>query len=101
MEGKTNLGGLAEVVLGNDPARLAEVAEAKEQMRLAQDLLAMREAAGLTQRELAELVGTSHSNISRLESATYQGHSLSMLRRIAAALGHQVEVRFVPKQKAA
>lgn len=101
MAGKTNLGGLAEVVLGNDPARLAEVEEVKEQMRLAQDLLAMREAAGLTQRELADLVGTSYSNISRLESATYRGHSLSMLRRIAEALGHQVEVRFVPKQKAA
>lgn len=95
------LGGLREILFNNDPERLAEVEAQYEQLTLAQDLLAMREAAGLTQRQLAELVGTSYSNISRLESATYTGHSLSMLRRIAEALGHRVEVRFVPKEKQA
>jgi DNA-binding XRE family transcriptional regulator len=93
------LGGLREVLFNNDPERLARVEEHYERLTLAQDLLAMREAAGLTQRQLAELVGTSYSNISRLESATYSGHSLSMLRRIAEALGHRVEVRFVPKDQ--
>lgn len=95
------LGGLREVLFGNDPEQLAEVEAHVEALTLAQDLLAMREAAGLTQRQLAELVGTSYSNISRLESATYTGHSLSMLRRIAKALGHRVEVRFVADQQAA
>jgi transcriptional regulator with XRE-family HTH domain len=52
-------------------------------------------AAGLTQQQLAERIGTTPSVISRLESADYRGHSLSMLRRIADALGKRVELRFV------
>jgi len=40
---------------------------------------ALREAAGLTQRELAERIGSTQSVISRLESDDYDGHSLSML----------------------
>jgi hypothetical protein len=34
--------------------------------------------------------------ICRLEDADYDGHSLAMLRRVAAAVGKRVEVRFVP-----
>ncbi|NLX21224.1 MAG: transcriptional regulator, partial [Phycisphaerae bacterium] len=43
--------------------------------------------------------GTTPSVISRLEDADYQGHSLSMLRRIAAALNQRVEIRFIPAGK--
>ncbi|MDH3593030.1 MAG: helix-turn-helix transcriptional regulator, partial [Planctomycetota bacterium] len=57
-----------------------------------------RQDAGLTQRELAERVGTSPSVISRLEDADYYGHSLSMMRRIASALGMRIELRFVPEK---
>jgi predicted transcriptional regulator len=46
----------------------------------------VREQAGLTQRQLADLVGTTQSVIARLEDADYDGHSLSMLARIASAL---------------
>ena len=56
----------------------------------------LRTASGLSQRELARRVGTSASVICRLEDANYQGHSLSMLRRMAEALGHRVEIRFTP-----
>jgi hypothetical protein len=42
------------------------------------------------------LVGTTASVICLLEDAEYQGHSLSMLRRIAKALNRRVEIRFVP-----
>lgn len=94
-----NLGALGEIVLGNDPERLAVVSAYREQIRIAQDLVELRTSAHLSQRELAVLVGTSHSVISRLENATYEGHSLSMLRRIAQALGHRVEVRFVPLEQ--
>jgi len=54
-----------------------------------------RTEAGLSQRELARRVGTTASVICRLEDADYAGHSLAMLRRIAAAVGKRVEVRFV------
>src|SRR5256885_1987604 len=56
----------------------------------------LRTRAKLSQRQLADLVGTTASVICRLEDADYEGHSLNMLHRIAAALGNRVEVRFVP-----
>jgi transcriptional regulator with XRE-family HTH domain len=52
-----------------------------------------RTKAGLTQKQLADRLGTTQSVISRLESADYEGHSLSMLRRIAEALGQKLELR--------
>jgi len=55
-------------------------------------LAALRKEAGLSQKELAQKVGTSQQQISRLESPSYEGHSLSMLRRIAAVLGATVHV---------
>ena len=62
---------------------------------IARKLYGLRDKAGLSQRELAKLVGTSASVICRLEDADYNGHSLSMLQRIAAALDKRVEIRFV------
>jgi predicted transcriptional regulator len=53
-------------------------------------------AAGLTQAELAAMVGSQQPVIARLEDADYQGHSLSMLQRIAAALKQRIDIRFVP-----
>lgn len=52
----------------------------------------LRKEAELTQKELAELVGTTQSVISRLEDADYEGHSLSMLHRVAEALNHKVTI---------
>ena len=78
------------------PKRLAELEDARAKDQVARKLLALREHAGLTQKQLANLVGTTPSVISRLEDAEYEGHSLSMLRRIAAALNKSVEIRFVP-----
>ena len=42
-----------------------------------------------------ESQGNLHSVIARLEDADYQGHSLSMLQRIASALNKRLEIRFV------
>jgi transcriptional regulator with XRE-family HTH domain len=47
-------------------------------------------------KELADRVATTASVISRIEDDDYEGHSLAMLRRIAAALSKRVEIRFVP-----
>jgi len=55
-----------------------------------------RTGAGLTQRELAERIGTKQSVIARLEDADYEGHSLSMLKRIADAVGKRLEIRLAP-----
>lgn len=55
--------------------------------------------AGLTQRQLAARIGTKQSVIARLEEADYEGHSLSMLRRIADAVGKRLEIRLAPADR--
>jgi DNA-binding XRE family transcriptional regulator len=77
------------------PRRIAELAEAEANDTVARKIYALRKRAGLTQQQLAKLVGTTTSVICRLEDADYQGHSLAMLRRIADALNKRVELRFV------
>jgi DNA-binding XRE family transcriptional regulator len=77
------------------PGRLAELAEAEANDTVARKIYALRKRAGLTQKQLAKLVGTTTSVICRLEDADYQGHSLAMLRRVANALNKRVELRFV------
>ncbi len=77
-----------------------EAREALEEARagadIARRIYQLRAEAGLTQGELAKLVGTSRTVITRLEADDYAGHSLSMLRRVAAAMNKRVEIRFVP-----
>lgn len=58
-----------------------------------------RNKAGVTQKELAKLVGTTQSVIARLEDADYEGHSLNMLNRIAAALNTTVDIRLVAARR--
>lgn len=66
---------------------------------VAQKIFQLRQDAGLSQAELARRVGTTQSVISRLEDADYEGHSLAMLNRIAAAVERRVEIRFVPRKR--
>ena len=80
----------------SDPGFAARFREAGEAWDVAVKLAALREQAGLTQSELARKVGTSQQQISRLESPSYEGHSLSMLRRVADALGTQIHVSIDP-----
>jgi ribosome-binding protein aMBF1 (putative translation factor) len=78
------------------PEKVALVEEERENASIARQIHELREKAGLTQRELAALVGTTASVICRLEDADYEGHSLGMLRRIARALDKRLEIRFMP-----
>jgi transcriptional regulator with XRE-family HTH domain len=57
---------------------------------VAQLIYDARTKAGLTQKQLAGLIGTSQPNIARLEDADYEGHSLTMLQRIAKALNQRL-----------
>ena len=71
------------------------VAAATDAALIAEEVYALRERHGLTQAELAALIDSTQPAVARLENATYQGHSISVLRRIAAAVGEQVVVRFM------
>lgn len=75
-----------------DPAFAARFKEAGEAWDVALQIAALREQAGLSQKELARKLKTSQQQISRLESPDYEGHSLSMLRRVAKVLNARVRV---------
>lgn len=84
--------------IGDDPQQQATYEEHLANLDIAQKIYDLRAKARLSQRQLAKLVGTTASVICRLEDSDYEGHSLSMLRRIAAALDQRIEIRFVPAQ---
>ena len=77
------------------PARAAQLEAARAEDELARNIYELRQQAGLTQERLAKLIGTTASVISRLEDSEYEGRSLMMLKRIAAAVNKRVEIRFV------
>jgi DNA-binding XRE family transcriptional regulator len=81
------------------PQRLAALDQARANGHVARMLTALRIANGLSQRQLAQLIGTTASVICRLEDVNYEGHSLAMLNRIAAALNQRVEIRFVSVER--
>ena len=83
------------------PKRIAELEKARANDDIARRIFVLRTKAGLTQKELGSLVGTTASVICRLENADYEGHSLAVLRRIATALKKRVEIRFVPLRRSA
>lgn len=85
---------LIDALIGNDTELRAMVRQEVVNSEISRMIYDAREAAKLTQKQLADRVGTTQSMISRLESADYNGHSLDMLRRIAEALERKLELRF-------
>ena len=74
---------------------LAEIVDDDRfRIKVSQAVFAARTKAGLTQQQLAKRVGTAQSVIARLEDTDYEGHSISMLRRIGDALGRELHVEF-------
>lgn len=76
--------------------KFREVGEAWD---VAIQLASLRKSSGMSQRELAKRVGSSQQQISRLESPSYEGHSLSMLRRVADVLKATVRVEIQSKKQ--
>jgi transcriptional regulator with XRE-family HTH domain len=86
-------------VTGNNETVRFGIAQAKINFEVAQMIYNARTKAGLSQSELADLIGSKQPAIARLEDADYEGHSLNMLQRIALALEQRLELRFVPRRK--
>jgi transcriptional regulator with XRE-family HTH domain len=82
-----------------DPGFAERFEKAGEAWDVAIKLASLRKASRLSQKELAKRVGTSQQQISRLESPSYEGHSLSMLRRVANVLGAAVHVEIKVKKQ--
>jgi transcriptional regulator with XRE-family HTH domain len=65
---------------------------------IALQLATLRQARGLTQKQVAEMLGTKQQAIARLEDPAYTGHSLSMVRKYVEALGASLRVTIVPAE---
>lgn len=72
------------------PAELREIDREVESELLEMDLRALREAAGLTQGELAERIEITQSQLSKMERR--EDHRISTLRRYVQALGGSLEI---------
>lgn len=83
--------------IGDDADRKASLQEERVNAEVARMIYELRKEAGLKQKDLAELIDTTQSVISRLEDADYNGHSLSMLNRIAKALNWRLAVSMPDK----
>jgi transcriptional regulator with XRE-family HTH domain len=98
MKQKTNFNKYLEEQL-QDSDFAARFKKAGEAWEIAIQLAELRKKSGLSQKELARRLGTSQQQISRLESPQYEGHSLSMLRRVAEVLGARVHIKFQSGRK--
>lgn len=82
-----------------NPEMEAFIEEERTHAEVAIQIYNLRTKAGLSQRALAKKINTSASVICRLENADYEGHSLALLRRIAAALDQRVKIVFEPLEE--
>lgn len=81
----------------NKPKREMSLQEERDNAEFARMIYNARMEAGLSQKQMAEMVGTTQSVISRMEDADYGGHSLTMLSRIAKALNRRITVKMTAK----
>ncbi len=63
-------------------------------------LIEARQAAGLTQQEVAKRMGVSQAQIARIEKSGYDAYTLRTLRRYLDALGDQFTLEVAIKQRA-
>lgn len=81
-----------------DPAFKAEYDALEPEFSIIQAMINARKASGLTQQQLAEKTGIAQADISKLENGS-ANPSLRTLRRLAAGMGMQLKLEFVPAAK--
>jgi DNA-binding XRE family transcriptional regulator len=90
-EGERSYQGWQQALLASPEARtLYKEEAAKKELWL--QLVEARQAAGLTQAELAERLGVSQAQVARIEKSGYDAYTLNTLRRYVQALGRTLEV---------
>ena len=84
---------LADEAVNNEYRSLAPAYALRKQ------LIALRQKAGLTQEQIAKVLHTKKSNISRLENAnSVNSPKLSTIEQYANAVGYDIEIKFTPRK---
>jgi DNA-binding XRE family transcriptional regulator len=78
-----------------DPEFKAHYQEERQALKLAMKIAKLRKKKGLSQQQMAKLMGTSQQAVSRIESGEYDGFTLRTLEKIAEATGTKVKIEFV------
>ena len=81
-----------------DPEFKKEYDALEPEFSIVQAMLDARKASGLTQKELAEKTGIAQGDISKLENGS-ANPSLKTLQRLAAGMGMQLKLEFVPSNR--
>lgn len=96
---RPTLKGFKEKAL-TDPEVVQEYDRLSAAYALRKELIKIRKAAGLTQEDIAELLNTKKSNISRLENVHSKvSPKLSTIEAYAKVAGYKIEVKFVPQSR--
>lgn len=93
---KDDLNRLTKKILKEDPSFQEELDRAAQAWNIAFQIHDLRNRAGLTQEQLARLIGTKQSNIARIESAEYTGYTLKTLEKVTKALKAKLEIKVIP-----
>ena len=81
------------IILKNEEVQ-KELKMNEAEYKIIEEIIMARKEKNLTQKDLAELIGTKQSNISRFESGNYNP-SLEFLNKIAQAVGKELEIRII------
>ena len=84
----------AKVIIHKNTEVQKELKNNEAEYKIIEEIIMARKEKNLTQKDLAELIGTKQSNISRLESGNYNP-SLDFLNKIAQAVGKTLELRII------
>lgn len=94
---RTSLKDFKKTALQNSEVK-SECDRLSSAYELRKQLIKIRKNAGFTQEELAELLHTKKSNISRLENVNSKiSPKLSTVEEYARAVGYKLEINFVPQ----
>ena len=80
-----------------DPEFEKEWNQIQPEMDVIRAMVDMRIKQNLTQKELASRTGIDQADISKLENGT-KNPSLKLLKKLAAGMGMQLKIEFVPMQ---
>ena len=78
-----------------DPEFKKEYEAIAPEFAIIQAMIDARRSSGMTQKQLAEKTGIAQADISKLERGN-ANPSLRTLQRLAAGMGMQIKIEFVP-----